>query len=145
LPCVSATQCEWFSTGILVEQSDGVRVTGNISGNNQVNIYENGNGCEIKKNRVYGSVILAGIEVAGDDCRLEENWVINSAMASIVILGNGALVRGDKLIDAPIGILKSSSSVDTTIAQIDFINIGTKVVDPGELLLGPVSVAPVRD
>jgi len=144
-PCLSPTQCEFFSTGILVEQSDGIKVIDNTVGNNQVNIFEDGNECEIRRNRVYGSVVLGGIEIAGDDCHVDDNRVVNSALASIVIFGNGGHVNGNTLVAAPIGVWESSASLGTIIAGNKFIDVGTEIVDPNLSPLDAGAAAPARD
>ena len=143
-PCAEDDECEFFSTGILVEQSDGIELADNVVGNNQDNIYVQGNNCEIERNQVYSSVVLNGIQVAGDNCHVEENRIAHSTLASIAFLGNDTLVRRNILVDAEVGILKFFGSLNSDIDRNRFIDIGDDVVDPRPVSLG-ATANPARD
>jgi nitrous oxidase accessory protein NosD len=129
-PCTSPTQCTYFATGILVEQSNNVKVKRNDVGNNQVHILFNGNSNVAAQNRIYGAFILDGIQVYGNDCVIECNRVVDSARASISVFGNQNTITGNTLVNAEIGVLKSSSSTQTVISDNEFDDIGTRIVDP---------------
>jgi len=143
-PCVSPNQCEWFSTGIAIVEASSVRVARNASSHNQVDIFSDGDGCWITLNYTSGAVVLDGIQIVGDGCIVQNNRVMDSDRAGIAIFGNGTVVRKNEIIDAPVGILKSSAAVGTDIGPNDFDNVGTEIVDPSPLVLGPFASNPVR-
>src|SRR6202790_5590621 len=66
-PCVSLTNCTSNATGILIYQSDDVLAQNNSVATNQVGIYTNGKDGKIESNNVSNSLVLVGIDLAGDD------------------------------------------------------------------------------
>lgn len=137
-PCTSAGQCLYFATGILVEQSDHVSVEGNSVGNNQVNILINGRDAHVARNRVYGAVVLDGIQILGDDSSAEDNRIVNSTEAAISVYANNITVRDNIIINAPIGILQASSAIGLRRSNNRFVDVAKTFVDPeiSELVAG---------
>src|SRR5208283_1813888 len=82
-PCISPDECLYFSTGILIEQSDNVTISGNLVGNNLVNMFLDGEHIKVRENRLFGSLVLDSIQIAGDHAEVEGNHIYDSARAAI--------------------------------------------------------------
>src|ERR1700686_2335449 len=66
-PCVSLENCAFNATGILIFQSDDVRVEHNSVATNQIGIYGGGLRGKIESNTVSNSLVLDGIDLASDN------------------------------------------------------------------------------
>jgi nitrous oxidase accessory protein NosD len=141
-PCVSLTNCAANATGILVYQSDDVVVGNNSVATNQVGIYANGKDAKIESNNVSNSLVLVGIDLAGDDNLASLNEVTNSGQAAILIEGNDNKVQNNEITEAPIGILKLSGTVGNTHSGNSFFDTLIPVRDP--LPAHVIRVAPQR-
>ena len=141
-PCVSLTNCAFNATGILVFQSDDVRVEHNIVATNQVGIFTNGQNTKIESNNISNSLVLVGIDLAGDDNLARGNDVTNSGQAAILIEGNNNKVQSNEITEAPIGILKLSGTVGNTHSGNSFFDTLITVQDPVPAHV--VHVAPQR-
>ncbi len=130
-PCVSLTNCAFNATGILVFQSDDVRVEHNSVATNQVGIFSNGQ-----------NAVFVGIDLAGDDSLASRNDVSNSGQAAILIEGNNNKVQSNEITEAPIGILKLSGTVGNTHSGNSFFDTLIPVEDPVPAHI--VHVAPQR-
>ena len=104
-PCVSLAQCATDATGILIFQSNGVRVDGNTIGTNQIGIFSGGDNTHISFNHVANSLVLDGVVLAGNNNRVELNEITQSADAAVDIAGNNNTVFSNELLAADIGIL----------------------------------------
>jgi nitrous oxidase accessory protein NosD len=129
-PCVSLTNCAFNATGILVFQSDDVRVEHNTVATNQVGIFSNGQNVKIESNNISNSLVLVGIDLAGDNNLASRNDVTNSGQAAILIEGNNNKVEGNEINEAPIGILKISGTVGNTQSGNSFFDTLIRVQDP---------------
>jgi nitrous oxidase accessory protein NosD len=129
-PCVSLTNCASNATGILVFQSDDVRVDHNSVATNQVGIFTNGQNAKMESNNVSNSLVLIGIDLAGDDNLARGNDVTNSGQAAILIEGNDNKVQGNEITEAPVGILKLSGTVGNTHSGNSFFDTLIPVQDP---------------
>jgi nitrous oxidase accessory protein NosD len=129
-PCVSLTNCTFNATGILVFQSDDVHVDHNSVATNQVGIFTNGQNAKIESNNVSNSLVLIGIDLAGDNSLARGNDVTNSGQAAILIEGNDNKVQGNEINEAPIGILKLSGTVGNTHPGNSFFDTLIPVQDP---------------
>lgn len=129
-PCVSLDACAFNATGILIFQSDGVRVENNAVATNQIGVYANGQQDDIESNTVSNSLILTGIDLAGDNGVAHRNDVTNSGQAGIVVEGNNNSVRANEINEAPIGILELSGTVGNAQAGNSFFNTLVPVQDP---------------
>ena len=129
-PCTSLTSCTANATGILIFQSDDVRVEKNNVVTNQVGIYANGMGDRIESNNVVNTLVLAGIDLAGANGVANHNEVTNSGQAAILIEGNDNSVAGNELTEAPVGILKLSGTVGNSHANNSFYATLIPVQDP---------------
>ena len=145
-PCVSPTQCQYFSTGILIEQSDHIEMKGNNVGNNQVNIFVNGRDAHISEgNNLYGSVVLDSVQLLGDDAIIDGgNRIVSSARAGVAVLGNNVTIQNTKFINAPIGILKASTAFGLVHDRNEYIDVDEAVVDPAPSAVTAGSHAPIR-
>jgi nitrous oxidase accessory protein NosD len=141
-PCVSLTNCAFNATGILVFQSDDVRVEHNSVATNQVGIFANGQNAKIQANDISNSLVLVGIDLAGDDNLANHNDVTNSGQAAMLIEGNNNKVQSNQITEAPIGILKLSGTVGNTHSGNSFFDTLIPVQDP--LPAHTVHVAPKR-
>jgi nitrous oxidase accessory protein NosD len=129
-PCVSLTNCASNATGILVFQSDDVHVDHNSVATNQVGIFTNGQNAKMESNNVSNSLVLIGIDLAGDDNLARGNDVTNSGQAAILIEGNDNKVQGNEITEAPVGILKLSGTVGNTHSGNSFFDTLIPVQDP---------------
>jgi hypothetical protein len=143
-PCVSPTQCQFFSTGILIEQSDHIEIDGNEVGNNQINIFVNGRDAHLTGNKLYGSVVLDSIQILGDDSRVEWNRIVSSARAGVAVLANNVTVRENKFINAPVGIFKTSTAFGLKRDGNVFIDVAEIYADPAPSAVISGTHKPVR-
>jgi nitrous oxidase accessory protein NosD len=141
-PCVSLTNCAFNATGILVFQSDDVRVEHNSVATNQVGIFTNGQNAKIESNDISNSLVLVGIDLAGDDNLASRNDVTNSGQAAILIEGNNNKVLSNEITEAPVGILKLSGTVGNMHSGNSFFATLIPVQDPVPARI--VHVAPQR-
>jgi nitrous oxidase accessory protein NosD len=141
-PCVSLTNCAFNATGILVFQSDDVRVEHNSVTTNQVGIFANGQNAKIDSNDISNSMVLVGIDLGGDDGLADGNAVTNSGQAAILIEGNNNKVQNNEITEAPVGILKLSGTEGNTHSGNSFFATLIPVQDPVPAHI--VHVAPQR-
>jgi nitrous oxidase accessory protein NosD len=141
-PCVSLANCAFNATGILVFQSDDVRVEHNSVATNQVGIFAGGQNAKIEFNKISNSLVLVGIDLAGDNSIAGHNDVTNSGQAAILIEGNDNKVPNNDITEAPIGILKLSGTVGNTHSGNSFFDTVIPVQDPVFAHIG--QVAPQR-
>src|ERR1700686_2608335 len=141
-PCVSLTNCAFNATGILVFQSDDVRVEHNSVATNQVGIFAGGQNAKIQSNKISNSLVLVGIDLAGDNNLASRNDVTNAGQAAILIEGNDNKVQSNDITEAPIGILKFSGTVGNTHSGNSFFDTLIPVQDPVPALI--VNVVPQR-
>jgi len=140
--CVSLTNCEFNATGILVFQSDDVHVEHNSVATNQVGIFANGKNAKIESNNISNSLVLVGIDLAGDDNLASHNDVTNSGQAAVLIEGNSNIVQSNEITQAPVGILKLSGTVGNTHSGNSFFDTLISVQDPAPVHI--VNVGPHR-
>jgi len=129
-PCVSLANCAFNATGILIFQSDGVRVEHNSVATNQVGIFAGGQHARIESNNISDSLVLVGIDLAGDNNLASRNDVTNSGQAAILIEGNDNEVLSNDITEAPIGVLKLSGTVGNTHSGNSFFDTLIPVQDP---------------
>jgi nitrous oxidase accessory protein NosD len=141
-PCVSLENCAFNATGILIFQSDDVRVEHNTVATNQLGIYAGGQGDEIESNNISNSLVLVGIDFAGDNGLASRNDVTNSGQAAILIEGNDNKIQSNDITEAPIGVLKLSSTVGNSQSGNSFFDTLIPVQDP--VPAHTVHVAPQR-
>jgi nitrous oxidase accessory protein NosD len=141
-PCVSLKNCAFNATGILIFQSDDVRVEHNSVATNQVGIFAGGQHTKIESNNISNSLVLVGIDLAGDNNLASRNDVTNSSQAAILIEGNDNKVQSNDITEAPIGVLKLSGTVGNTHPGNSFFDTLIPVQDPVPAHI--VHVAPQR-
>jgi nitrous oxidase accessory protein NosD len=141
-PCISLANCAFDATGILIFQSDDVRVEHNSVATNQVGIFVGGQRGEIESNNVSNSLVLIGIDLAGDNNVASRNDVSNSGQAAILVEGNDNRVQSNEITEAPIGILKLSGTVGNVHSGNSFFDTLIPVQDP--LPMHIVHVVPQR-
>jgi nitrous oxidase accessory protein NosD len=141
-PCVSLENCAFNATGILIFQSDDVRVEHNTVATNQLGIYAGGQRDEIESNNISNSLVLVGIDFAGDNGLASRNDVTNSGQAAILIEGNDNKIQSNDITEAPIGVLKLSSTVGNSQSGNSFFDTLIPVQDP--VPAHTVHVAPQR-
>jgi len=141
-PCVSLENCDFNATGILVYQSDDVRVGQNSVATNQLGIYAGGQRDEIESNNVSNSLVLVGIDLAGDTGLASRNDVSNSGQAAILIEGNDNKVQSNEITEASIGVLKLSGTVGNSQSGNSFFDTLIPIQDP--VPAHTIHVAPQR-
>jgi len=141
-PCVSEDQCDANGTGILVFESNGVRVNNNSVGTNQVGIFIGGNHGRVRENTVFNSTVLFGVVLMGNGNDATNNQVMHSDAAGILIQGNNNSAVANQITDADVGILKITGSSGTTLAANRFFATLLSVEDPAPGK--PIAVKPAR-
>jgi nitrous oxidase accessory protein NosD len=141
-PCVSLKNCSFNATGILIFQSDAVRVEHNSVATNQVGVFTGGQHATIDSNNVSNSLVLVGIDLAGDNNLASRNDVTNSGQAAILVEGNDNKIQSNDITEAPVGILKLSGTVGNTHAGNSFFATLIPIQDPVPAHI--VQVAPQR-
>jgi len=129
-PCVSLKNCAFNATGILIFQSDAVRVEHNSVATNQVGVFAGGQHATIDSNNVSNSLVLVGIDLAGDNNFASHNDVTNSGQAAILVEGNDNKIQSNDITEAPVGILQLSGTVGNTHARNSFFATLIPVQDP---------------
>jgi hypothetical protein len=128
--CTAVANCLTVATDILVTQSDNVRVADNTAGISQVGIFVDGNGVEVRNNRVFAASVFENIRLQGNSNRAEENTVFNGGDADIYVQGNNNSVSRNTISEAPIGILEVQGSTGNHFAANSFFNVAVKIQDP---------------
>jgi parallel beta-helix repeat protein len=131
------------ATNILVTQSDGVTVTGNTVGINQVGIFVDGNQAEVDGNETFLSGVFDGIRLVGDQARVRKNSVFNDSEAGIFVSGNNNVIERNTITEAAIGILRASGSSGNLIRNNLVFGAPVTVQDPSEVELVSV-ISPLR-
>jgi nitrous oxidase accessory protein NosD len=129
-PCTTVSTCTTVATNILVEQSDGVEVSGNRAGISQVAIFVNGNGATLERNETFAASVFDGIRVEGNQTEVRRNRVFNGAESGIFAMGNNNVLEDNVITDAAIGILKEAGSTGDLIAMNHFFDAPIAVQDP---------------
>lgn len=128
--CSAVASCTAVATNILVEQSDGVEVSGNRAGISQVAIFVNGNQEQIERNETFATSVFDGIRVEGDQSQVRRNRIFNGAESGIFILGNNNVLEDNVITEAAIGIFKETGSMGNLIAMNRFFDVPVAVQDP---------------
>lgn len=129
-PCVSTDQCETNATGILIFESNSVTVESNSLGTNQIGVFVGGDDSKVRNNSIFNSVVLIGVALVGNQNVVGGNEITRSDEAGVFVQGNNNHIRNNVLTDAPIGVLKLSSSTGTVLNGNQFFAIPVPVVDP---------------
>jgi nitrous oxidase accessory protein NosD len=141
-PCVSLENCASSATGILIFQSNGVRVEHNSVATNQIGIYAGGQHDEVESDNVSNSLVLVGIDLAGDNGLATHNEVTNSGQAAILVEGNNNMVQSNDITEAPIGVLKLAGTVGNSQSGNSIFDTLIPVQDP--VPANTIHVAPHR-
>jgi nitrous oxidase accessory protein NosD len=128
--CTAAATCTAVATNILVEQSDGVEVSGNRAGISQVAIFVNGNQAAVERNETFATSVFDGIRVEGNQAEVRRNRVFNGAESGIFVTGNNNVLEDNVITEAAIGILKETGSMGNLIAMNRFFDTPITVQDP---------------
>ncbi len=115
-PCVSTAVCSATGTGILIFQSNDVKVEGNSVATNQIGIFIGANKADVESNTVFNSLVFDGIALLGNHNTAAGNSVFHSDSDGILIQGNNNSVTGNEITGAQVGIFKVSASSGTTEA-----------------------------
>jgi hypothetical protein len=139
-PCVSAEDCDFVSTNILVFGPDPLaiappKVLRNHVTRSQVNIYIEADDSTINTNTVTDTDVWDGIYVLGDNNIVQSNTVTNSDEAGVLVDGTGNNVTKNKINEALVGVWSYSGS--NIIAPNTYYNVVHKTVTGP----GPLSIA----
>jgi hypothetical protein len=107
-----------------------VRVEHNFVASNQVGIFAGGQNTKIESNNISNSLVLVGIDLAGDDSLASRNDVTHCGQAGILIEGNNNKVQSNEITEAPVGILKLSGTIGNTHSGNSFFDTLIPVQDP---------------
>jgi parallel beta-helix repeat protein len=129
-PCSSVQTCQAVATNILVVESDGVSVTDNLVGHSQISIFMDGNHGLLEHNKTFLTSVFDGVRVEGNDNSVKKNKISDSAESGIYVQGNDNLIEQNTIVNAPIGILKTTDSIGNRIEDNHFLNVVVKVQDP---------------
>jgi len=129
-PCESTTNCPSNAAGILIYQSDGVRVERNTVGSNQVGIFVAANKGDIGGNTVFHSVALDGIALVGNGNSVSSNDISGSDDAAVYIQGNNNTVFDNEFTGAAFGIFKIAGSTGTSHHDNQYHATVVRVQDP---------------
>lgn len=128
-PCESLTHCTTDATGILIFESDHVRVNSNNIGTNQIGIFAGGNHTRISFNHVSDSRVLDGVAIAGNNNIVELNEITQSDEASVEIQGNNNSIFSNEFLSADFGILIDPGSTGTNRFGNQFFAVLTEIAN----------------
>jgi len=137
-PCVSVSDCTAAGLGILIFESSSVTIQNNYVGTNQYGIFVEGDGCTIRNNNVFNSLVLYGIVITGNESTINGNAITHSDQDTIAIDGNNSTIHNNTITEALVGILTTSSSTGNVISGNTFFDTVTTTSDPAS----PISVTP---
>jgi len=129
-PCESAANCPSNAAGILIYQSDGVRVERNTVASSQVGIFIAANNGNIAGNTVLHSVALDGIALVGNGNSVSSNDISSSDDAAVYIQGNNNTVFDNEFTGSAFGIFKISGSTGTNHYGNQYYATVVRVQDP---------------
>ena len=132
-PCESAANCPSNAAGILIFQSDGVRVERNILGSNQVGIFVAANHVDVGGNTIFHSVALDGTALVGNNNSVTSNDIKSSDDAAVFIQGNDNTIFDNEFTGAAFGIFKVSGSSGTDRHGNHFHATVVRVQDPAAM------------
>jgi nitrous oxidase accessory protein NosD len=132
-PCESAANCPSNAAGILIFQSDGVRVERNTLGSNQVGIFVAANHVDVGGNTIFHSVALDGIALVGNNNSVTSNDIKSSDDAAVFIQGNDNTIFDNEFTGAAFGIFKVSGSSGTDRHGNHFHATVVRVQDPAAM------------
>jgi parallel beta-helix repeat protein len=131
-PCTAIATCATVATDILVEQSDGVEVSGNRASVSQVNVFVHADDATIFENQTWGTLVFDGVRLEGSSSRIRHNNIFDGAEAGIFLSGNNNVVADNIVTEAAIGILKAAGSTGNIIAGNLIFDAPITVQDPAE-------------
>lgn len=129
-PCESVANCPSNAAGILIFQSDGVRVERNTVASSQVGIFIAANNGNIGGNTVLHSVALDGIALVGNANSVSNNEISSSGDAAVFIQGNNNTIFDNEFTGAAFGIFKLSASSGTNHYGNQYFATVVRVQDP---------------
>ncbi len=129
-PCESVATCPANATGILIYQSDGVRIERNTVASSQVGIFIAANNGTIQANTVFHSVVLDGMALVGNGNSVSTNDISSSDDAAVYIQGNNNTVFDNEFTGAAFGIFKISGSTGTNHYGNQYYATVVRVQDP---------------
>jgi hypothetical protein len=140
--CVSTSDCATNATGILVIESNGIVVTNNTAGSNQVGIFIGGNSSSVHSNTIFNSEVLVGVALIGNGNSASLNTITHSDQAAVFVQGNNNSILANTITDAAIGIFKVSGSVGTILRANSFFATPIPMQDPAPK--APMKVQPAH-
>src|SRR5262249_26557198 len=108
--CVSVAVCPANANDIIVFQSSDVRVARNVLGHSQTGVFVSASERNlVAKNVIFDTRVFDGIAVFGDANEILLNDITRSEEAGVFIDGDHNTVIGNRINEAPFGILKSGT------------------------------------
>ncbi|PYM14586.1 MAG: hypothetical protein DMD81_17510 [Candidatus Rokuibacteriota bacterium] len=130
--CVSVDVCSVNATNVLIAASTGVRVSDNVLGHSQTGVSVGGDGNAIKHNVIFDTKVFDGVALFGNHNEVRDNDITRSDESGVFVDGDQNKIEGNRINEAPVGILKSGSG--NVIAGNQFFN--TPTPDPPAQSLG---------
>ena len=129
-PCAAVETCRSVATGILVTQSNGVTISENTVGIDQVGIFVDGNDATLRDNTAYAASVFENIRIEGNANQITENETLNGGEADMFIQGNHNSVSHNSITDASVGILEAQGSSGNVFTGNRFFGVGVTIQDP---------------
>ena len=109
-PCVSAGNCPFVGTNIVVVDSNDVSVQNNNAGKSQDSIYIQGNRATVAQNVIFDTDVFDGLNLVGNGNTARGNRIFNSDESGVFVQGNNNLVQNNFINETPVGILEVAPS-----------------------------------
>lgn len=108
--CSSQSSCPAVSTNIVIDNSSGVTVRGNVTINGQVGIFVLGDNNTVQNNNIADNLIFDGIDLLGNNDKALNNSIFHTDGSGISVAGTGDTVSGNVINEASVGIFKGSGT-----------------------------------
>lgn len=117
--CVDAATCGANGSDVLIFQGTGIEVSWNQLGTSQTGVQLTGDSNTVVGNVIVDTLVYDGIFVSGDGNTVKANVITRSAESAIFLDGSGNVVTGNRIQDAPVGIMGASGN---TVRTNTFVN-----------------------
>ncbi|MGA9993989.1 MAG: right-handed parallel beta-helix repeat-containing protein [Pyrinomonadaceae bacterium] len=122
--CTSPDTCAATASNILVFNASYANVSLNSLGKSQINIFLQANKSEASYNNILDSDVFDGIDIFGNQNKVNGNRIFNSDTSGIFVEGNQNEVKGNTINEAPVGILEDTPSSGNSYSDNKYFNTG---------------------
>ncbi len=120
--CSSQSICPAAAVNVVVYNSSGVTVQGNITTAAQVGVSVTGDSNTVSKNDVDDNVIFDGIDLIGNSETASGNSIFHSDGNGIYVSGSGETLNNNVINEASVGIFEGSGTT-ATLSGNSFYNV----------------------